>query len=129
MGTLAITGFTPGATYGAGNAAVTQFDATINGQPFDFIGHFSALEFTGNTLTEVTANAGSNPNTVLFTGSGLEFTYFLNANPQLDETGTLVAQLAPAVPEPSTWAMMIFGFCGVGFMAYRRKSAPTFRLA
>jgi hypothetical protein len=29
--------------------------------------------------------------------------------------------LAGAVPEPSTWAMMIIGFCGVGFMAYRRK--------
>lgn len=26
-----------------------------------------------------------------------------------------------AVPEPSTWLMMILGFCGVGFMAYRRK--------
>jgi len=30
-----------------------------------------------------------------------------------------------AVPEPSTWAMMIFGFAGVGFMAYRRKSKPA----
>ncbi|WP_409334389.1 choice-of-anchor K domain-containing protein [Bradyrhizobium sp. AUGA SZCCT0283] len=28
---------------------------------------------------------------------------------------------APPVPEPSTWAMMILGFGGVGFMAYRRK--------
>jgi len=28
----------------------------------------------------------------------------------------------PAVPEPSTWAMMILGFAGVGFMAYRRKA-------
>jgi PEP-CTERM motif len=27
-----------------------------------------------------------------------------------------------AVPEPSTWAMMILGFAGIGFMAYRRKS-------
>lgn len=26
-----------------------------------------------------------------------------------------------AVPEPSTWAMMIIGFAGVGFMAYRRR--------
>jgi hypothetical protein len=26
-----------------------------------------------------------------------------------------------AVPEPSTWAMMILGFFGVGLMAYRRK--------
>jgi hypothetical protein len=33
------------------------------------------------------------------------------------------------VPEPSTWAMMILGFAGVGFMAYRRKNKPTFRLA
>jgi len=30
------------------------------------------------------------------------------------------------VPEPSTWAMMILGFAGVGFMAYRRKSKPAF---
>ena len=27
-----------------------------------------------------------------------------------------------AVPEPSTWAMMVLGFAGMGFMAYRRKS-------
>jgi hypothetical protein len=34
-----------------------------------------------------------------------------------------------AVPEPSTWAMMILGFCGVGFMAYRRKqNGPALRL-
>jgi hypothetical protein len=26
-----------------------------------------------------------------------------------------------AVPEPSTWAMMILGFAGFGFMAYRRQ--------
>jgi PEP-CTERM motif len=27
-----------------------------------------------------------------------------------------------SVPEPSTWAMMILGFAGVGFMAYRRRN-------
>jgi PEP-CTERM motif len=32
--------------------------------------------------------------------------------------------IAPAVPEPSTWAMMILGYAGIGFMAYRRKSKP-----
>ena len=26
-----------------------------------------------------------------------------------------------AVPEPSTWAMMILGFAGVGYMTYRRR--------
>jgi hypothetical protein len=29
--------------------------------------------------------------------------------------------LTSPVPEPATWAMMILGFFGVGFMAYRRK--------
>jgi hypothetical protein len=31
-----------------------------------------------------------------------------------------------AVPEPSTWAMMIFGFFAIGFMAYRKKAALRF---
>jgi len=30
--------------------------------------------------------------------------------------------LTSAVPEPSTWAMMILGFCGVAFVAYRRRN-------
>jgi hypothetical protein len=35
-----------------------------------------------------------------------------------------------AVPEPSTWAMMLLGFVGLGFMAYRRKNNETaFRFA
>ena len=34
-----------------------------------------------------------------------------------------------AVPEPATWAMMVLGFFGVGFMAYRRRDQNTaFRL-
>lgn len=27
-----------------------------------------------------------------------------------------------AIPEPSAWAMLILGFCGLGLMAYRRKA-------
>jgi hypothetical protein len=33
--------------------------------------------------------------------------------------------LSSAVPEPSTWAMLLLGFAGVGFMTYRRKSKPA----
>jgi PEP-CTERM motif len=34
-----------------------------------------------------------------------------------------------AVPEPSTWAMLLLGFAGIGFMAYRRKTRASFRVA
>lgn len=30
-----------------------------------------------------------------------------------------------AVPEPTTWAMMLLGFAGIGLLAYRRKSKPA----
>jgi hypothetical protein len=40
------------------------------------------------------------------------------------QVGTVVA-----APEPSTWAMMILGFAGVGFMAYRRRKDSTPALA
>ena len=45
------------------------------------------------------------------------------------DNGTFTTQVAGAVPEPSTWAMLLLGFAGVGFMAYRRKAKPAFRLA
>jgi PEP-CTERM motif len=33
--------------------------------------------------------------------------------------------VAPSIPEPSTWAMLLIGFAGIGFAAYRRRSLPT----
>ncbi len=42
-------------------------------------------------------------------------------------TGTMTA--ITSVPEPSTWAMMILGFAGVGFMTYRRRNQATLREA
>jgi hypothetical protein len=34
---------------------------------------------------------------------------------------TLESSVITGVPEPSTWAMMLLGFCGLGLLAYRRK--------
>ena len=63
-------------------------------------------------------------------GSG-QFTGSMWSNPggqsQLNLVGDFVE--TPAVPEASTWAMMILGFAGVGFMAYRRKSKPALMAA
>jgi len=46
---------------------------------------------------------------------------FSSDNQQLGDVSIQVN----AVPEPSTWAMLILGFAGIGFMAYRRKSQPA----
>jgi hypothetical protein len=37
--------------------------------------------------------------------------------------------VSPPVPEPSTWAMMIVGFLGVGWLAYRRKNGSALNAA
>lgn len=34
--------------------------------------------------------------------------------------------ITAGVPEASTWAMMIAGFCGLGFMAYRKRTTVRF---
>ena len=44
------------------------------------------------------------------------------------ETAT-VSILSGGVPEPSTWAMMILGFSGLGFMSYRRKNKKAVEAA
>ena len=63
------------------------------------------------------------------TAGNLSFQNFGGDNVGLILDNITVDAAAPtqtaAVPEPSTWAMMILGFAGVGFMAYRRKSKPA----
>ena len=39
--------------------------------------------------------------------------------------GEIRGQIIPAIPEPSTWFMMILGFAGVGYLAYRRRNQAT----
>ena len=40
-------------------------------------------------------------------------------------SSTLTISQVAAVPEPSTWAMMILGFAGIGAMTYRRRRAAA----
>jgi PEP-CTERM motif len=74
------------------------------------------------------ADAGSLGNPQLFQNAvGLGTAYSVTTDPNsafFAQTGSV-----SAVPEPSTWAMLILGFAGVGFMAYRRKSTPALMVA
>jgi hypothetical protein len=69
-------------------------------------GHFS---FTVTGLTDLSSIASVN------------FNFGTTADEWVAGT-THAAGNTPAVPEPATWAMMLLGFLGVGFMAYRRRS-------
>jgi hypothetical protein len=48
-----------------------------------------------------------------------------NLPPMAFLAGVDSPNIIPTVPEPSTWAMMIVGFLGIGGMAWRRVSRPA----
>jgi hypothetical protein len=64
--------------------------------------------------------------TVDLTGTGLYSlsdagTLFLAAGATISGgQSSMLSSVSPAVPEPSTWAMMALGFAGLGFVGYRR---------
>ena len=41
----------------------------------------------------------------------------------------ILNEVASAVPEPSTWAMLLLGFFGIGCLSYRRRTRPQHRAA
>jgi len=74
----------------------------------------SELDFTVN-LAAGTHTIALQSTRLFAPASGVRSQYFDNVS--LDVTA--------AVPEPSTWAMMILGFAGVGFMTYRRRKTAA----
>jgi PEP-CTERM motif len=92
------------------NGSKFVFDTTLNPDTvFDFGGNgVSEFEILG-----IAASVGLNPNsadfvtTLTFEGSG---TF----------TGTMTPVIG--VPEPSTWATLLLGFVGLGFVGYRRRA-------
>jgi len=77
-------------------------------------------QFCGNTTTP-------NPNFAHFRTSDSEQTSFFSDDQHFSAAGqqieaNYVFNLLSGVPEPSTWVMMILGFAGLGFIAYRRKN-------
>jgi hypothetical protein len=99
-------------TWNAGNGIANEDGTTL-----DF--HISA---TGLTLSSFAADTTGSFFTADVAGPA-------NGN-GVRATGIIDFTLqTSAVPEPSTWAMMILGFLGVGFMAYRRKGQTNLRLA
>jgi hypothetical protein len=140
-----ITGIT--ATLNGTTVAISGgLSGLTNQTPFmaDGTGFFTASVFC---TTASSCNGGSTPNIndLHFTVTGATIAQLTTANAAgnifvadilCGQTGcggltgpVDVTGVAPPVPEPSTWAMLIIGFAGIGFMAYRRKSQGHFRFA
>jgi len=88
------------------------------------------------TYTVTGANSASNMNyalkTVNFTLNSLATIplSFRSLDGEGSPFGGVIGDVSiSAIPEPTTWAMMIIGFCGLGMMAYRRKSKAALHLA
>jgi hypothetical protein len=98
-----------------GNITDITFSGVSAKGNFSTIGFESSIE---NKITDYTLQS--------VTWSLDQSGFFFDQFKQVDFS---VASVASAVPEPSTWAMMILGFAGIGFMAYRRKIRGSLRLA
>ena len=86
-----------------------------NGQVELFATSYGVNELSESYLFEITDTLAD---TTITQALGESFT-------TLENSVTLGAQIrgvsfAPSVPEPSTWAMMLLGFGGLGFAGYRR---------
>jgi hypothetical protein len=73
---------------------------------------------------------GNGPFTIVAPTGAVALRLGFNDDIFWDNTGALRVSVdgstvVSAVPEPSTWAMMIVGFAGIGFMVYRRTAKPA----
>jgi hypothetical protein len=94
-----------------------------NSVSFNTGGSFTGADFTANNNGCQDAPCSG---LLTFTGNFQSFTLTSGSNSfEIDS----VTSFTRGVPEPSTWGMLVLGFMGVGFMAYRRKGMSTFRLA
>jgi hypothetical protein len=101
-------------------AAIQYNNGKFNGfaahDLFSFSGSQYDLSIQGGTFSIFLAPGGNDTGGPLVNG-------FINiGNASLTGQTPFTPAVAGAVPEPSTWAMMILGFAGVGFMAYRRRN-------
>jgi hypothetical protein len=102
---------------GAEHASWTAGTATLLGQPAFFY------------IDEYTGTASANLPDFIQTNGGIGSDFYFFANLASSYTLDLVdsngdkATISSAVPEPSTWAMMLLGFVGIGAMTYRRRKS------
>ena len=102
-------------------ACSSSASGNVCGSTYKFTISLTSAEQAAHDILVIGAPVGGGG----FTQDPVTFVADVSAN----TTGLVGTGVASAVPEPATWAMLILGFCGVGFMAYRRRGNGAFRLA
>src|ERR1700722_12805246 len=103
----------------------------IPGTPFDAIDPIDNIWYSGTTPNIDLTNGVL----VLLSNGAADYLFGTCDPPTITSCKDPIYGLPPgepqgnpvsAVPESSTWAMLLLGFFGIGVMAYRRKSKPAF---
>jgi hypothetical protein len=115
----------------ARTAGVTGFSFSMNsstsGEHWEVFGSNSATTGFASLLT------GTDEALHTFSGTSGSYKYYFFADEFSHSCDNVllhnVSGVMTAVPEPSTWAMMVLGFAGVGFMGHRRSRRTAISLA
>ena len=94
--------------------------ALVTGQSVEFFAANSNTEIIDNPSTSFFFDDLSLTTGPYFTGT-LSDPTFVPGSYGITGDSLTITDISAAVPEASTWAMMILGFCGVSFMAYRKR--------
>jgi len=86
-----------------------------------FATSYGLNELSSSFLYEITDSLSF---TTASQSQGEQFSVLYSGDSQTSIRGVAFAPVA-AVPETSTWAMMILGLGGIGLLAYRRKKQPA----
>ena len=107
---------------------LSDFIANFTGSVYEIVGIVGGGDDT-LVLGPATATPGNCGTACQFFGGSATLdagNYYLDISGVAGSTagygGNLSTSLVAPIPEPSTWAMMILGFAGVGFLAYRRRN-------
>jgi hypothetical protein len=109
--------------------------AQLNGTTFSSISPgLDQIFFIGDGLTGDGTGLGTVQTFFVPTGATWLYLGIIDDGGYFDNQGTIIADILSstavgAVPEASTWAMMVLGFVGVGFITYRRKNQMALNAA
>jgi hypothetical protein len=130
-----LTGFIDVDATSSNTGMITDYDLFTVGTEFKFLGLTLQRTVGGDVLGEYELQGKSvdsvaaielvlDGTSSLFSGLTTTIDSSVSGIPGSGAIGGTLT-IAAAVPEPSTWAMMILGFCGVGFIAYRRRNQSS----